>query len=146
MQIKQTPGTIGYVEFGYALKIHLAMASLQNQAGKFVAPTPDTGSAALAKVDLPANLRAFVTDPSGDTSYPDRHVHSGGSATPSTPKPGVADAIKALANWSLTDGQKLAPDLGYLPASSRSRDQSAGRSQPDQMRCPRRRSPPAAGA
>jgi phosphate transport system substrate-binding protein len=27
----------------------------------------------------------------------------------------VADAIKALATWCLTDGQKLAPDLGYLP-------------------------------
>ncbi len=30
-------------------------------------------------------------------------------------KPGVADAIKALATWCLTDGQKLSPDLGYLP-------------------------------
>jgi phosphate transport system substrate-binding protein len=27
----------------------------------------------------------------------------------------VADAIKALAAWCLTDGQKLAPQLGYLP-------------------------------
>ena len=44
--IKQTPGTIGYVEFGYALKTNLAMATLQNQAGKFIAPTADSGSAA----------------------------------------------------------------------------------------------------
>jgi phosphate transport system substrate-binding protein len=113
--IKQTPGTIGYVEYGYAQNTKLPMATLQNQAGKFVAPTPDSGSAALAQVPLPANLRAFITDPAGDTSYPIVTytwwlVHSDYSA-----KPGVADAIKALANWCLTDGQKLSPELGYLP-------------------------------
>jgi len=112
--IKQTPGTIGYVEYGYAMKTKLAMATLQNQAGKFVAPTSESGSAALGQVELPANLRAFVTDPAGDGSYPIVtftwwlcHVQY--------TKPGVADAIKALAAWGLTDGQKLAPDLGYLP-------------------------------
>jgi len=112
--IKQTPGTIGYVEFGYAMKTNLAMATLQNAAGKFVAPTPDSGSAALAQVDLPDNLRAFVTDPAGDTSYPIVTFTWWLCHTTYT-KPGVADAIKALANWGLTDGQKFAPDLGYLP-------------------------------
>jgi phosphate transport system substrate-binding protein len=112
--IKQTPGTIGYVEYGYALKTKLAMATLQNAAGKFVAPTPDSGSAALAQVDLPENLRAFVTDPTGDSSYPMVTFTWWLCHTQYT-KPGVADAIKALATWCLTDGQKLAPDLGYLP-------------------------------
>ena len=112
--IKQTPGTIGYVEYGYAQMTKLPMAILQNQAGKFVAPTPESGSATLAQVPLPDNLRAFITDPTGDTSYPIVTytwwlVHSDYSS-----KPGVADAIKALANWCLTDGQKLSPDLGYL--------------------------------
>jgi phosphate transport system substrate-binding protein len=113
--IKQTPGTIGYVEYGYAQQTKLPMATLQNQAGKFVAPTPDSGSAALAQVPLPDNLRAFITDPTGDPSYPIVTytwwlVHADNSA-----KPGVAEAIKALATWSLTDGQKLSPELGYLP-------------------------------
>jgi len=112
--IKQTPGTIGYVEFGYAMQTKLPMATLQNQAGKFVAPTPDSGSAALGQVDLPANLRAFVTDPTGDTSYPMVTFTWWLCHTQYT-KPGVADAIKALATWCLTDGQKLAPELGYLP-------------------------------
>jgi phosphate transport system substrate-binding protein len=113
--IKQTPGTIGYVEYGYAQETKLPMATLQNAAGKFVAPTPESGSAALAQVPLPENLRAFITDPTGDTSYPIVTytwwlVHSDNSA-----KPGVADAIKALATWCLTDGQKLSSGLGYLP-------------------------------
>jgi phosphate transport system substrate-binding protein len=112
--IKQTAGTIGYVEYGYAMKVNLPMATLQNQAGKFVAPTPDSGSAALAQVDLPANLRAFVTDPTGDASYP-MVTFTWWLCHTTYTKPGVADAIKALAAWCLTDGQKLAPDLGYLP-------------------------------
>lgn len=112
--IKQTPGTIGYVEYGYAQQIKLPMATLENQAGKFVAPTPDSGSTALGQVDLPENLRAFVTDPSGDGSYP-IVTFSWWLCHAQYTKPGVADAIKALANWCLTDGQKLAPELGYLP-------------------------------
>jgi phosphate transport system substrate-binding protein len=112
--IKQTAGTIGYVEFGYAMKIKLAMATLQNSAGKFVAPTPESGSAALGQVQLPENLRAFVTDPAGDASYP-IVTFTWWLCHTSYTKPGVADAIKALANWGLTDGQKFAPELGYLP-------------------------------
>jgi phosphate transport system substrate-binding protein len=112
--IKQTPGTIGYVEYGYAQQTKLPMATLQNSAGKFVAPSPDSGSAALAQVDLPANLRAFVTDPTGDASYPIVTFTWWLCHTTYT-KPGVGDAIKTLATWCLTDGQKLAPDLGYLP-------------------------------
>ena len=112
--IKQTPGTIGYVEYGYAQQIKLPMAALQNQADKFVAPTPESGSTALGQVELPANLRAFVTDPAGEGSYPIVTFTWWLCHTQYT-KPGVADAIKALAAWCLTDGQKLAPELGYLP-------------------------------
>jgi phosphate transport system substrate-binding protein len=112
--IKQTAGTIGYVEYGYAVQIKLPMAALQNSAGKFVAPSPESGSTALGLVELPANLRAFVTDPTGDGSYPIVTFSWWLCHTQYT-KPGVADAIKALAAWCLTDGQKLAPQLGYLP-------------------------------
>ena len=112
--IKQTPGTIGYVEFGYAQNSKLAMATLENAAGKYVAPSADSGSAALAQVELPANLRAFVTDPTGDASYP-IVTFTWWLCHTDYKKPGVADAIKALATYCLTDGQKTAPELGYLP-------------------------------
>jgi phosphate transport system substrate-binding protein len=112
--IKQTPGTIGYVEYGYAKNSGLPMATLQNKAGKFVAPTPDSGSAALASVTLPANLRVFITDPDGDTSYP-IVTYTWWLVHATYDKAGEADTIKALANWCLTDGQKLSSDLGYLP-------------------------------
>jgi phosphate transport system substrate-binding protein len=112
--IKQTPGTIGYVEYGYAKNAGLPMATLQNQAGKFVAPTPDSGAAALSCVALPDNLRAFITDPGGDTSYP-IVTYTWWLVHPKYDKAGEADTIKALAAWCLTDGQKLSDSLGYLP-------------------------------
>ena len=40
--IKLTPGTIGYLEYGYAKSNALPIATLENKGGKFVAPTPDS--------------------------------------------------------------------------------------------------------
>ena len=112
--IKQTPGTVGYVEYGFAKNAGLPMATLQNKAGKFVAPTPESGAAALASAELPANLRVFITDPAGDASYP-IVTYTWWLVHTTYDKAGEADTIKALANWSLTDGQKLSDSLGYLP-------------------------------
>jgi phosphate transport system substrate-binding protein len=112
--IKQTPGTIGYLEYGYAKNAGLPMASLQNKAGKYVAPTAESGAASLAKVTLPDNLRAFINDPDGDGSYP-IVTYTWWLVHAKYDKAGEADTIKALANWCLTDGQKLSDSLGYLP-------------------------------
>ena len=63
--IKQTPGAIGYIEYGFAELGKLPMASLENKAGKYVKPSLESGQAALAGVDLPPDLRAWLPDPSG---------------------------------------------------------------------------------
>ena len=44
--IKQTPGTVGYVELVYALENKLAFAQIQNKAGKFVDASAMSVSAA----------------------------------------------------------------------------------------------------
>ena len=49
--IKQTPGAIGYIEYGFAELGKLTMASLENKAGSFVKPTLESGKAALAGVN-----------------------------------------------------------------------------------------------
>lgn len=112
--IKQTPGAIGYVEYGYAKNNGLAMASVENKSGKFVAPTPESGASALASVELPENLRAWPVDPAGEGDYP---------ITSFTwlmlPKK-AADAAKLAAlkqfiTYGLTEGQSLADELGYIP-------------------------------
>lgn len=112
--IKQTPGTIGYVEYGYAKNNGLTMAALENKAGRFVQPTLQSGASALASVELPANLRAWPVDPAGKEDYP---------ITSFTwllidKKPGDPTRRKALKDfvtYGLTDGQSLADELGYIP-------------------------------
>ena len=68
--IKQTPGAIGYVEYGYAKQTRMPMAVLENKSGKYVKADLETGKDALASVQLPANLRAWITDPAGANAYP----------------------------------------------------------------------------
>ncbi len=68
--VKQTPGTIGYVEFGYAEQNKLPVASVENKSGNFIAPTPESGAAALASVELPDNLRAWPVDSEAPDAYP----------------------------------------------------------------------------
>ena len=46
-KIKISQGAIGYIEYGFALRLGLQMAVLENKAGQFVAPTPLSGAAAL---------------------------------------------------------------------------------------------------
>ncbi len=67
--IQQTEGAIGYVgsEYGFALSI--PVARLQNAAGRLV--EPNTASiAAAANIELPADMRAVVTNSSDPDAYP----------------------------------------------------------------------------
>ena len=116
--IKQTPGAIGYVEFGYAANNKLTMASLQNKSGNFVAPTIESGAATLASVALPANFRAFITDSEGANDYPIATL-TWLLVKKTNSDAAKAAAIKAFVNYGLTTGQQAAPELGYisLPAS-----------------------------
>ena len=41
--IMTTPGSIGYIEYGYAKSQNMPMAILENKAGKFVAATTASG-------------------------------------------------------------------------------------------------------
>ena len=116
--IKQTPGAVGYVEYGYAANNKLAMASLQNKSGNFVAPTIESGAATLASVTLPADFRAFITDPEGANDYPIA-TFTWLLVKKTYTDAAKAAAIKAFVNYGLTTGQQAAPELGYitLPAS-----------------------------
>src|SRR5579862_9067403 len=47
-QVKQLPGTVGYVELAYAHQNRLPFANLKNSSGKFITPSVETISQALA--------------------------------------------------------------------------------------------------
>ncbi len=113
-QIAQTPGSIGYVEYGYAKQNNLKYAALENKAGKFVVPTEESASKTLEAVTLPENLRAFIEDPEGDESYP-VVTYSWIMAYKKYPDAAKAKAVEAMIEYGLTEGQKVAGELGYVP-------------------------------
>lgn len=113
-QIAQTQGSLGYVEYGYAKQNNLTFASLQNKAGQFVAPSEESASKTLETVTLPANLRAFITDPDGASSYP-IVTYTWLLVYKQYPDQAKAKAIEAMIEYGLTDGQKESSKLGYVP-------------------------------
>lgn len=113
-QIQQTQGSIGYVEYGYAKQNNLKFAALENKGGKFVVPTEESASKTLEAVTLPENLRAFITDPEGADSYP-VVTYSWIMIYKKYPDAAKAKAIEAMIEYGLTEGQKVATELGYVP-------------------------------
>jgi phosphate transport system substrate-binding protein len=112
--IKQTPGTIGYIEFGYAEQNKLAVASLQNKSGKFIAPTPESGAAALASVEMPENLRVWPVDTDTPDGYPIT-TFSWLLLYQKYDDPKKLQALKDFVTYGLTEGQTFAVALGYIP-------------------------------
>lgn len=113
-QIKQTQGAIGYVEFGYAKLQGLQMASLQNKSGTFVTPSSAAASKTLEAVTLPENLVAFISDPEGTDSYP-IVTYTWILVYQQYDNADKAKALRDVLNWSLTEGQKISEELGYIP-------------------------------
>jgi phosphate transport system substrate-binding protein len=114
--IEQTPGAIGYLEYGYADLARLPMVHLQNKKGAFVKPTPESGAAALAGMKIPQNLHVSVPDPDGEGSYPivtctwllcSRQYAEKDAAR--------AAELKNVIRFCLTDGQRYSRELGYIP-------------------------------
>jgi len=112
--IKQTPGTIGYVEFGYAEQNKLPVASVENKSGKFVAPTPESGAAALASVEIPENLRVWPVDPAAPEAYPIT-TFSWLLLAKKYDDAAKLKALKDFVTYGLTEGQSFAVALGYIP-------------------------------
>jgi phosphate transport system substrate-binding protein len=126
--VKLSEGAIGYVEYGFAERLRLPMAHLQNKAGRYVAPTARSGQATLASnvKEMPENLRLYVPDPEGQESYPivslswlllyERYPDQQKSA-----------ALKRFVTWGLSLGQSYGAELGYiaLPADVVSRSRAA---------------------
>ncbi|MDS3860068.1 phosphate ABC transporter substrate-binding protein PstS [Thermosynechococcaceae cyanobacterium BACA0444] len=113
-QIQQTPGSIGYIEYGYAKQNGLSMAVLQNKSGEFIEPTPEAFTETLGAVELPDNLRAFIADPEGAKSYP-IVSYTWILAYKEYSDPEKVKAFKAAMEYGLTTGQQDSAALGYIP-------------------------------
>jgi phosphate transport system substrate-binding protein len=68
--VKQTDGSIGYVELTYALKNALTFADLKNAAGEFVTASLASTTAAAKGAQYPADLRFSLLDSASPGAYP----------------------------------------------------------------------------
>jgi phosphate transport system substrate-binding protein len=114
-RLRQTENALAYVEHGFAARLGLPAAELQNRSGAFVAPGAQAGVAALAEAaaEMPENLRQFVPDPPGAESYP-IVTYSWLLLYGSYPDARKRDAVKTFVRFGLTEGQKT-EGLEYLP-------------------------------
>lgn len=112
--VKQSPGTVGYVEYGYAVNNGLATAQLQNKAGNFIKASDESGAATLASVQLPENLRIWPQDPTGAQDYPIA-TFTWLLLYKQYADANKLKALKEFVTYGLTDGQKFAGELGYIP-------------------------------
>ena len=116
--VKQTPGTLGYVELGYAMANQLPAGMVRNKAGKFITPSLESITAAAAgamkEMGPSTDFRVSITNPEGDAAYPVS------SFTWFLLHQQYEDATKAATLvkfvwWAETDGQSRAAPLGYAP-------------------------------
>jgi phosphate transport system substrate-binding protein len=115
-KIKATAGSIGYVEFWYAQRFGLTMATLQNKAGKFITPAATSGDLALSgRVALVKQLDLSVADPVTPGAYPIPSF-SWMFLYPAYRDKAKAVALRDFAEWGLSQqAQDIADQLGYLP-------------------------------
>ena len=120
--IQQTPGAIGYIEYGYAKLTGATSAMLENAAGNYVAPGAESGAAALEAAEfgdgtLPGSdvpdLIAWVWDPQGDDAYPIASFTW--LLAYQDQDDDKAAAIREFVTYAMDEGQKSADELGYIP-------------------------------
>jgi phosphate transport system substrate-binding protein len=114
--VRQIPGSIGYVEYAYALQNRMSHALVQNKAGRYVQPNGQTFSAAAATVDW-AKAKDFyqlMTNAPGANAWP--IAATTWAVMYKRPKNAAASAAaRKFFEWSLTRGQKQAVALDYVP-------------------------------
>ena len=112
--VRQTPGSIGYVELAYAKQNRLAYAHVRNAAGKFVEPT--LASTTAAAQGAAAMLAKDVRTPIANSSSPDAYPIAGMTFLLVYKDQKDADKGKALADfirWANSKGQEINESLEY---------------------------------
>jgi len=110
--IKQSDGSIGYVDFADAKASGLTFAALKNKDGQYVAASLDGATSAVAGAEVKDDLTFNPLNAAGATSYPIT------APTYLLVRPAYTDAtvgknVKGFIKWLLTDGQQFADGVGY---------------------------------
>jgi phosphate transport system substrate-binding protein len=112
--ISQTPGAIGYVEYGYALKANFTNAAILNSEGLYQAPSQATiAQAGKTATKLSATNFSIINQP-GYGVYPLANF-SWTLLYQKQANTAKGVALQALFNYVVTRGQSAAASLGYAP-------------------------------
>ena len=118
-QVKQMPGSLGYVELAYAKQNGLPYANVRNVAGYYVTPSIASVTAAAAGMKLPKNTdyRISIANAPGKDSYPIS------SMTWLLVYQNQTDKVKGtrlvdFLRWVYKSGEKAAASLDYAPLPS----------------------------
>lgn len=114
--VKQTPGTIGYVELAYAVQNNLPYADVQNKAGLFIKPSIESTTAAAegAASDMKKDIRVSIVNSPVKNAYP----IAGFTYIllyKDQPDAKKGKALVEFLEWAIHDGQKMAKPLLYAP-------------------------------
>ncbi len=114
--VQRIKGSIGYVEYAYALQNKMAHVQLKNQDGNFVHPDITTFQAAAANADWShsAGFYTVLTDQPGKESWPITGasfilLHKQQS------DPAKGKAILEFFDWAYHHGESMAEKLDYVP-------------------------------
>ena len=114
--VKQTVGSIGYVEYAYAKQNKLTYAAMKNKAGAFVEPTAAAFASAASGADwskAPGNYLLLLDQP-GAASWPIT------AATfilvyKNQANPASGKAVLSFFDWAYKNGDTAAQQLDYIP-------------------------------
>ncbi|HMM15747.1 MAG TPA: phosphate ABC transporter substrate-binding protein PstS [Parvibaculum sp.] len=114
--VGQTKGSIGYVEYAYALQNNLTYTEMQNKDGKFVAPSYEAFQAAAANADWKhaPGFHLILANQPGADSWPMTAatfilVHK------TQAKPERAKEVLKFFDWAYEHGGPMAKELDYVP-------------------------------
>jgi len=108
--IKNQPGSIGYLNYGYVVNSDFQQVALQNKAGNYVTANAETSAAGLSQIVLDDQLRGADANPAGGNAYPIV------SLTWILAYPESAPGVKETLRYMLSEEQQAKSDaLGYVP-------------------------------
>jgi phosphate transport system substrate-binding protein len=116
-QVKQIPGSIGYVELAYALQNNIPYATLKNAAGLYIAPSLASTTKAAEGVTLPDDMKIMITNSPNPEAYPIAGFTWILAYVNQTDRT-KGETLVHMLWWAIHDGQQYASPLDYASLSS----------------------------
>lgn len=112
--VRQTSGSVGYVELAYVLQTHMKEAMLENRAHHFLFPTPKTVATDAESFKHVSAQHFSIVDGHGKNAYP-ISTYSWLLLFRHQSDRTKGKALVAMTKWLVTTAQQYAKKLDYVP-------------------------------